>query len=112
MTLTKQRSRRPTVHQQKLRAGHHKRNEHYIKAYWPYLPVFLVLGLGIVLNTLISRSSHDVLGYSTNVSATALLADTNAFRSSQHEAALELNDNLTQAAQAKANDMAKRNYWS
>ncbi|HSX43465.1 MAG TPA: CAP domain-containing protein [Candidatus Saccharimonadales bacterium] len=112
MTLTKQRSRRPTVHQQKLRGAHHKRNEHYIKAYWPYLPVFAVLGLGIVLNTFIGQASHSVLGYSTDVSAKVLLADTNAFRSTKGEPALELNENLAQAAQAKANDMVKRNYWS
>jgi len=112
MTLTKQRSRRPTVHQQKLRGAHHKRSEHYMRAYWPYLPIFAVLGLGIVLNVLINRTSHSVLGYSTNVSANVLLADTNAFRSNQNKPALELNDNLTKAAQAKANDMVKRNYWS
>jgi hypothetical protein len=112
MTLTKQRVRRPSAHHRKARGGHHKRDEHYIKAYWPYLPVFAVLIAGIVANAFITRSSHDVLGYSTNISNTVLLADTNAARSGHKEPALEINQALTAAAQAKANDMAKHNYWS
>jgi len=112
MTLTKQRSRRPTATHRKLRGGHHKQNEHYIKAYWPYLPVFAVLLLGIAANAFINRAHHDVLGYSTNINSSVLLADTNAARSTKLESALELNPQLTAAAQAKANDMAKRNYWS
>jgi uncharacterized protein YkwD len=112
MTLTKQRRRQPTAAQRRLQGAHHKRSEHYLKPYWPYLPVFAILGLGIVLNVLIHRSDHSVLGYATNISSQVLLTDTNAARSEHNEPALELNKQLTAAAQAKANDMAQRNYWS
>jgi hypothetical protein len=63
-------------------------------------------------NSLVARQHHSVLGYATNVSAQALLAETNGERTSHHQPALQLNPQLSAAAQAKANDMAKRNYWS
>jgi hypothetical protein len=112
MTLTKQIRRQPSAAQRRLQGTHHKKSQHYIKAYWPYLPVFAVLGLGILLNTFLGRTTHDVLGYSTNISSTVLLTDTNQARSNNKEAALEISPQLTAAAQAKANDMAKRGYWS
>jgi uncharacterized protein YkwD len=112
MTLTKQRHRKPTANHRRLSGGHHKQDKHYIKAYWPYLPIFAVLLVGVMANLFITRLDHNVLGYATQVSNTTLLADTNAARSAHHEPALELNDKLTAAAEAKANDMAQRNYWS
>jgi uncharacterized protein YkwD len=112
MTLTKQRQRKTTTNHRRVNGSHHKQDKHYIKAYWPYLPVFAVLSLGILANVFVARMDHNVLGYATQVSNMTLLADTNAARSAHHQSALELNDKLTNAAQAKANDMAQRNYWS
>jgi len=112
MTLTKQKPRRPTATHRKVSGQHHRHNQHYIKAYWPYLPVFAVLGLGIVLNSWLGHMSHSVLGYATNVSSSALLTETNDVRATQNEQPLTLNAELNDAAQAKANDMAKRGYWS
>lgn len=112
MTLTKQKRRQPTAAQRRLQGAHHKRNEHYLRPYWPYLPVFAVLGLGMFVNSLVHRADHNVLGYATNISNQVLLTDTNAARGEHHQPALELNKRLSEAAQAKANDMAKRNYWS
>lgn len=112
MTLAKQKPRRPTANHRKRTGQHHKQGQHYIKAYWPYLPIFAVLGLGIVLNGWIGKAHHNVLGYATNVSSQVLLDDTNTQRASQNEPALRLNPQLTAAAQAKANDMAARGYWS
>jgi uncharacterized protein YkwD len=113
MTLTKQKHRRPTtVHHRRLNGAHHKQDRHYLKSYWPYIPIFAILSIGILANTLITRTNHNVLGYATNISNSVLLADTNAARSTHNQSALEINDHLTAAAQAKANDMAKRNYWS
>lgn len=111
MTFTKPKPRVPVNHH-KRHGQHHKKSDHYIKAYWPYLPVFAVLGLGLILNGLIGRVHHDVLGYSTNISSQILLAETNGERLSHSASALNLNAQLTAAAQDKANDMAKRNYWS
>lgn len=46
------------------------------------------------------------------MSVSELLTDTNAARADNGVAALQLNGKLDAAAQAKANDMAARNYWS
>ena len=83
-----------------------------MKAYWPYLPVFAVLLGGLLLNGLISQQHHSVLGYATGISPQVLLEETNGDRLSNHVPALELNTQLTQAAQAKANSMASQDYWS
>ena len=112
MTLTKRKTvHRVSAHDRKRIGQHHTQNHHYIKSYWPYLPVLAVLGLGLVFNTLIGRQNH-VLGYATGISSSALLAQSNGERTSQNESALQLNAELTAAAQAKADDMAARDYWS
>ncbi|HEY1835492.1 MAG TPA: CAP domain-containing protein [Candidatus Saccharimonadales bacterium] len=99
--------------QHKKRSGqHHKQGKHYASPYWPYLPLLLIVGLGLVFNGVWSGRAHGVLGDATSMSATELLADTNVQRTDDHEAALNLNSRLTGAAQAKANDMVARNYWS
>ena len=74
--------------------------------------MFAVLLLGVVANGFIAKQHHNVLGYSTNISAQVLLAETNGERSNDHLPALQINKQLTEAAQAKANDMATRGYWS
>jgi hypothetical protein len=112
MTLSKQKPvHRVSAHGRRRTGQHHAHNRHYIKAYWPYLPVFAVLCLGIVFNMLIGRQNH-TLGYAANINSQALLAQTNGARTSYKEPALQLNPQLTAAAQTKANDMAQRNYWS
>jgi hypothetical protein len=112
MTLTKAKPKRQPTNYRKIAGAHHKQDHHYMKHYWPYLPIFAALLLGVVGNLFINRSSHDVLGYATSISPTVLLADTNAARSTDKEDALQLDPKLAAAAQAKANDMAARNYWS
>lgn len=54
----------------------------------------------------------NVLAYATSMSVNGLLSSTNGQRSSNGVASLSLNSKLNAAAQAKANDMASRNYWS
>ncbi len=112
MTLTKPKPVRRPANHHKRTGQHHNQGRHYAKAYWPYLPVFAVLGLGIVLNSWVGHLHHSVLGYSTDISPQVLLAETNGERVSDHKSALQLNAQLTAAAQAKANDMAAHNYWS
>lgn len=101
---------RGATHKKRV-AQHHRQDKHYLKAYWPYLPMLAIIGLGLVLNDLWS-SRGAVLGASVNLSSQALLSDTNSQRTADHEAALSLNDKLNRAAQAKADDMVKRDYWS
>ncbi len=113
MTLTKPKTHRLSSNQRKRLGQHHRQqSRHYSKPYWPYLPVFAVLIGGTIFNTMANRNHHSVLGYSTDISPKALLQQTNGVRVSYHEPALQLNPDLTAAAQAKANDMVKRNYWN
>src|SRR5438105_1975635 len=112
MTLTKQKPRRPSTTSRKRTGQHHRHSQHYAKAYWPYLPIVAVLALGIALNSWLGHMNHSVLGYATDMSTQSLLDDTNAQRSGNSETTLHLNAQLDQAAQAKANDMSTRDYWS
>ena len=112
MVLVAQPKRRSTIQHKKRSGQHHKQSKHYAKPYWPYLPLLAIVGIGIIVNSTWSTHAHGVLGYATDVSTTQLLDDTNAQRQADHERSLQLNNDLTEAAQTKANDMAKRNYWS
>jgi uncharacterized protein YkwD len=102
----------PPVHHLKRTGQHHKSSKHYGKAYWPYLPLLVIVVLGITFSSWLSHAQRNVLGYATEMSATALLNGTNSQRSSNGLGALALNGQLNAAAQAKANDMAARDYWS
>lgn len=109
MTLATK-ARRTTSHHKKRTGKHHRHSDHYMKTYWPYLPMLLIVAMGIIANSLWSRPN--VLGDTSNLSSQALLEETNARRVAGHETGLMLNDKLTTAAQAKANDMAQKDYWS
>jgi uncharacterized protein YkwD len=112
MVLSSQ-TKTPSIHHKKRNGRHHKVTKTYHKTYWPYLPLVAIIGLGIGANSLWAQAStHGVLGYSTDMSATELLNDTNTQRGSSNESSLALNAALDNAAQAKANDMVAQNYWS
>ncbi len=78
----------------------------------------LILFLSLTLNSsgsLAARLTHptrSVLAYATSMSVGGLLSSTNQQRGANGVGTLSLNDQLNAAAQAKANDMASRNYWS
>lgn len=57
-------------------------------------------------------NSNDVLAYATNTSPAGLLSATNTQRINGGVGALTANSKLASAAQAKANDMVARDYWS
>lgn len=57
-------------------------------------------------------SQEGVLGYATDITNKQLLSSTNAQRKINNEPVLELNKQLSAAAQKKANDMVAENYWS
>lgn len=92
---------------------------HFESVYWPYIPLVLIISLLLVLGgkggglqSAVHHPFGKVLSYSTTMSLGGLLADTNAQRSANGVDSLSLNDKLDSAAQAKADDMASRNYWS
>lgn len=53
-----------------------------------------------------------VLAYATDMTSNGLLQASNVERQKNGASNLRLNQDLIQAAQAKANDMVQRNYWS
>ncbi len=95
-------------------------NKHaFNKVYWPYIPIVLVIcGLLVLsgqsgsLQSYIKNPGGSVLSYATSMSIGGLLNDTNASRSANGVSGLSLNSKLSAAAQASADDMAARNYWS
>lgn len=91
----------------------------FAKVYWPYIPVILIISILLFMNsqtgalaTFFRQPDGKVLSYATQMSINGLLADTNTARTADGMGALKLNDKLDAAAQAKANDMAARDYWS
>lgn len=100
---------RQTIHHRKRTGEHQKRGRNFHNTYWPYLPLVAVVALGLFVNTLLGGG---VLSYATNTSVDGLLTSTNAQRVNDGDGQLAINSQLMNAAQAKANDMATRNYWS
>jgi hypothetical protein len=106
---TKPKPKQTTPH--KRRHGtHQKRSNHFVKAYWPYLPLLMIVGLGMFLNNALVHNG--VLNYAINMTPSGLLSSTNVEREQNTLGDLTLSPELSEAAQAKANDMITRNYWS
>src|SRR5690606_41489811 len=112
MVLVAPKRRSTSAHTKKRQGQHHKQSHDYHKAYWPYLPMAFIVGLGILANTFWGTIQQNVLSYATNMSVSGLLQETNEERTGGGLNGLSLNSQLNSAAQAKANDMAARNYWS
>lgn len=83
-----------------------------MKVYWPYIPSALALILTIGLVLIQPRTPANVLAYATGISPDSLLSETNQQRLGSGVSELVLNSKLNEAAQAKAEDMALRDYWS
>ena len=71
----------------------------------------LLLSLSVALSVF-RTSEKSVLGISFNISSQDLLALTNQERQSAGLSTLTLNNQLTQAAAGKAEDMMTNNYWA
>ncbi len=96
-------------------AGHIKPKpvlKHEQHHYWPYLPLLALMLVTLAFNLARPLYKHGVLAYATEMSVSGLLSATNNERRSNHVSTLSLNSRLTSAAQAKANDMKTRDYWS
>lgn len=95
----------PALHKQARKALHKRR------AGW-----FAVLAAGLLLiqfaYNLHSNGQPQVLGYATSMSSGILLRDTNDYRDRSDLPELKLNQDLSRAAQAKAESMVAQNYWS
>lgn len=77
------------------------------------LAMILIFGLFITMPwKMVKTSSKGVLAYATNTTVDGLLQSTNSQRAGNGKGALSINSQLNSAAQAKAQDMVSRNYWS
>jgi uncharacterized protein YkwD len=86
----------------------------HAQVYWPYLPLILLIIGASFFNIWkpLQTNKSETLAYSTEMSLSGLLSSTNSQRASNGAGALTLNNQLNAAAQAKANDMVNRDYWS
>lgn len=110
MVAQKQKRAAP-VH--KKRVGlHHRQSKQYHKVYWPYVPMLLIVALGLFIGNYQPETKNGVLAYATEMSTNSLLDSTNDKRLANGKTSLKMNAQLTSAAQAKANDMTSKNYWS
>ena len=106
------------------KSGHrHKprgvKDKDFERVYWPFLPVLIATGILLSMAihtgsiaTYLRHPAGRVLAYSNSEDPALMLSDTNYQREADHEADLALNAQLAKAAQAKAQDMANRDYWS
>lgn len=112
MVLVTQKKKQPPAHEKRRHGQHHKQNKKYHHTYWPYLPLALIIALGISISNFWPTLQSAILGYATNTSVSGLLIETNNERVAAGVGKLALNSQLNAAAQAKAEDMAARDYWS
>ena len=102
-----------SAHSQKRHGKHQKHTKKFLNVYLPYVPLILILVTGIVFTSIWQpHAKKGVLAYATNIGVDSLLLQTNQQRTTNGLSALTINAKLNQAAQAKANDMVTRNYWS
>ncbi len=104
---------------QRKHSKHASHNREFLKVYWPYLPLFVLVFFGMTFGynwqsgaTVTLKPTPGVLAYATDMTVGGLLSGTNSQRTQNGLAGLTLNGSLNSAAQAKANDMVARNYWS
>lgn len=84
---------------------------HFLRPFGLALVVLILVATNVLYN-LSNAHTFQVLGYATSISAGEIIGLTNQERVSRGLGALTVNSALTQAAQAKAQDMINRNYWS
>lgn len=104
----------------KIHRPHHsahkneRRSKRFLKVYAPYIPLLLIVGCGLFLSTQqeLSKTPGQVKSYATDIADEGLLTETNNMRAQEGLAVLTFNEELDKAAQAKAEDMSKHDYWS
>lgn len=99
-----------TAYHEKRYGHHQKRNKSFHDTYLPYLPMTLILFLSLFISGYTPQRA--TLAYATEMNHQTLLNATNTQRSNFNRGSLTLNNKLNGAAQAKADDMVSRNYWS
>ncbi|MBI3559125.1 hypothetical protein HY085_01900 [Candidatus Gottesmanbacteria bacterium] len=89
--------------------NNHKAKALHVSSIGVYITILLVVQIFL---TSFARIKPGVLGYASNITVTDLLKDTNEKRVAAGDRQLVLNDQLSQAAAAKAKDMFAKQYWA
>lgn len=87
------------------------RSLHQRRACWFAILTFGLIAIQLAYN-IHNAGAPQVLGYATSVSNEILLTDANSYRTQAGLKNLVINTKLERAAQAKADDMIAKNYWS
>jgi uncharacterized protein YkwD len=105
-------TKRPTtsIKHKKRYGEHHHHTKHYLQPYWPYLPILVIIGLGMSVNNSLSNKHSQAAP--NQISSVSLLSDTNTARLKNNETGLSLSAQLTSAANAEANTIVEQNAWS
>ena len=115
MSTKKKTTQKPIKFTKTKRKPKKQHPKHFLKVYWPYIPVLVLTTFGLVFGSILPVTQLDqpaTLAYSTEMSNSNLLAGTNAERTSRGLAALTINSKLNNSAKAKAVDMRDRDYWA
>ena len=90
-------------------SNNHRSKALHLDALFGYVLLFALVNFGL-------KSAHtvmpDVLGYATDINIQSLLANTNAERTAAGLQQLTLNQQLSEAAARKAQDMFEKGYWA
>lgn len=89
--------------------NNHKAKLLHISSISTYIVLLLVFQITL---TGVVHFRPDILGYASNITVSDLLKDTNEKRVEAGQSTLTLNDQLSAAAQAKAEDMFAKGYWA
>lgn len=89
--------------------NNHKAKALHVSSITTYIVLLLVIQIFL---TGVARFNPGVLGYASNITVNDLFKYTNERRVAAGEPALKLNDQLSQAAAAKAADMFANQYWA
>jgi uncharacterized protein YkwD len=87
-----------------------KHSKHYAKVYWPYLPLVLIVGVGLWLGHPSSeRAQRGTLDYAINVNDSQLLTSANRQRASHGQTKLQVSSDLSNQAKIEAQNIATSN---
>jgi hypothetical protein len=90
---------------------HNNFQPHALRATGLFVAVFILLAVNLTYNIAVAHTPK-VLGYATSISSDQIIALTNQQRAANGLGALATNSELNSAANAKAQDMFAKNYWS
>lgn len=89
----------------------HKRRPFFIHPLTLFIYILVILSIIFAIRSFL-RQNPDILGYATNINTSELLRLTNKIREEKGLDDLKLNAKLSKAAELKAQDMFKEDYWA